>query len=193
MTRLGAFHDPSSSIQVPRRLSPSSPHRYNAMMSLVGSRRSTPENSHAHLWRHLRSLSHAFERSLDDSLKLTELDKDRIATLAEFFKRSGNIEALPLEESLRPESLGRSSSELTFAPHISLVSTLENIPEFVDWKRSWKVPEGEIIRKLTSDLESLLVHADDAERSRQLPAREARIIRTVLQTMISHTEPTIAR
>lgn len=163
------------------------------MLSLSGFGRTSPRSSSAHLWRHLRSLNHAFVRSMDNSVTLTVLDRDRLRTLAEFFRNAAGIGSMELDSALRPEAFGRISHELVFAPHISLRPTLLRTPEFIEWKRGWKDTEDEMIIKLTRDLDALAEHADDPRRSEYIPDREAHIVSLVLQDLIARTEPTVTR
>jgi hypothetical protein len=163
------------------------------MLTFSGFGRPSVSSANAHIWRHLRSLNHAFVRSMDDSVVLTALDKDRLQTLAEFFRNSSGAETMELDQSLRPEALGRISHELSLAPHISLKATLVRTPEFTEWKRGWKDTEEELIERLTRDLQALASRANEPGRSEWFPPKEARIVSSVLQELIARTEPTVTR
>ena len=124
---------------------------------------------------------------------LTEFDRDRLRTLAEFFRSFSGPGGFELDNSLRPGALGKVSHELVFAPRMNLKTALGRIPEFVEWKRAWKDREDEMISRLTQNLEALATHASDPRRSKQLPEREQRIVKLVLEDLIAHTEPTVTR
>lgn len=169
------------------------PHKRYTMHSIGGPVHPGVRQASAHLWRHLRSLNHAFLRSLDSSVTLTDLDKDRLRTLAEFFRDSASIETMDVGATLHAEGIRRVSHELVFAPRINLMAALDRTPEFIEWKRGWKKSDGDMILELTNNLEKLFDLSSEANRVKAMPEREARIVSSVLSDLIARTEPIVTR
>jgi hypothetical protein len=136
----------------------------------------------------LKSMHHAVSRAIDlPSRELVELDRERIADLADFFR--GSFAPVEIEEDGLSESLLRSSTdEISYTPLADIRETVKNVRSFQEWRESSKLGLERKIQTLVASLETFRREMDTDLFAARVPAEEFRIIKEILEHLLRDTQ-----
>jgi hypothetical protein len=145
-------------------------------------------NPYADLWSHLKSMHHAVTRAIElPSRQLVDLDRERLADLADFLR--GSFTPVEVEEESLSESLLRSTAdEASYTPVADIRDTVKSIRTFQEWRESSRIGFERKLQLLVNALDSFRVDMDTDLFAARVPGEEFRVVRDILEHLLRDTQ-----
>ncbi|MDD4870097.1 MAG: hypothetical protein PHR77_06015 [Kiritimatiellae bacterium] len=149
----------------------------------------TKTGAYAGLWSYLKSVDCALARSLDEktSPKLTEFDKERINSFADFLEDGISINK---QESFTPSHLLQymEKHEPNYSSSLNLRSLISEVEEFDSFQKMQRVGFDKKLQKLIESIRSSLNPSEKDLFIYSTYHEEFTLLRLIVQNLLRHAE-----
>ena len=145
--------------------------------------------AYAGLWSYLKSIEHALDRALEaeNTDSLTELDRERLMSLASFLESGVTPGGLPSLENLDLSKYAQ-SGETDYASAIDLRTLIAQVGDFEAWMKSSKMGLEKKVQRLVATLRGFVSPGERSLFHKDFPVEELDTLRAIVQTLLSDAE-----